>query len=66
MRRIHTRFLWVQERVGEGRVKITCVPGRKNVADVLTKAVSGVLLRQHMASMGFQECTPHSRQRGLL
>ena len=66
MRHIQTRYLWVQERVGEGHIKITCVPGTKNVADVLTKAVSGVLLRRHLAAMGFAPCEPHERQRGLL
>ncbi len=45
MRHIQTRFLWVQERVAEGHIKITCVPGSRNVADVLTKAVSGALMR---------------------
>ena len=66
MRHIQTRFLWVQERVGEGHIKITCVPGSKNVADVLTRAVSGALMQRHMATMGFSFCEPHERQRGLL
>ena len=41
MRHIQTRYLWVQERVGEGHLKISSVPGTKNVADILTKCVPG-------------------------
>ena len=66
MRHIQTRFLWVQERVGEGHIKITCVPGPKNYADILTKEVSGTELRRHLTSMGFEPCAAHDRHRGLL
>ena len=66
MRHIQTRFLWVQERVGEGHIKITCVPGSKNVADVLTKEVPGTTMAKHLAKMGFEHCSPHARHRGML
>ena len=66
MRHIQTRYLWVQERAGEGHIKITCVPGSKNVADVLTKEVSGETMRRHLATMGFDFGSAHSRHRGLL
>ena len=54
MRHIQTRFLWIQERVGEGHIKIIAVPGARNVSDILTKAVSGALLRQHLKTLGFE------------
>ena len=66
MRHIQTRYLWVQERVAEGHIKISCVPGSQNIADVLTKAVSGPLMRRHLQTMGFADSEPHPRQRGLL
>ena len=66
MRHIQTRYLWVQERVGEGHIKITSVPGTKNVADILTKCTSGVLLARHLATAGFEGADPHKSQRGLL
>ena len=65
-RHIHTQFLWVQERVGEGHIKISSVPGTRNVADILTKCTSGVLLARHMATAGFEGAEPHKSQRGLL
>ena len=66
MRHIQTRYLWVQERVGEGHIKVTSVPGAKNIADILTKCVNGVLLVQHMTSAGFEYTEAHKSQRGLL
>jgi hypothetical protein len=52
-RHVQTRYLWIQERVASGEVKIRKVPGTENVADILTKVLSGVLLWKHMATMGF-------------
>ena len=66
MRHIQTRYLWVQERVGEGHLKVSSVPGSKNVADILTKNVAGSLLVRHMGSAGFHYAEAHSSQRGLL
>ena len=66
MRHIQTRYLWVQERVGEGHIKISSVPGVKNVADVLTKEVNGTTMKKHLEKMGFEFCEAHSRHRGML
>ena len=66
MRHIQTRYLWIQERVGEGHLRITSVPGTKNVADILTKCVPGTTLVKHMTTAGFEYSGAHSRQRGLL
>ncbi|CAK0899207.1 unnamed protein product [Prorocentrum cordatum] len=40
MRHVQSRYLWIQERVGKGDLSIAAVPGKNNVADVLTKRVS--------------------------
>ena len=66
MRHIQTRYLWIQERVGEGHLRITSVPGTKNVADILTKCVPGTTLVKHMATAGFEYSGAHTSQRGLL
>ena len=66
MRHIQTRYLWIQERVGEGHLKISSVPGTKNVADILTKCVPGVTLAKHAATAGFEHAAAHASQRGLL
>ncbi|CAK0826208.1 unnamed protein product, partial [Prorocentrum cordatum] len=39
MRHVQSRYLWIQERVGKGDLSIAAVPGKNNVADVLTKSV---------------------------
>ena len=66
MRHIQTRYLWVQERVGEGHLKITSVPGKHNCADILTKCVGGSLLVKHMTTAGFRYCQKHVSQRSAL
>jgi hypothetical protein len=53
MRHIQTRYLWVQERVHEGHLKIVAIKGTKNPADVLTKPVTGQLRKKHLERLGF-------------
>ena len=53
-RHIQTRYLWIQERVGEGHVKIVSVPGKINDNDILTKAVSGAGIRKSLIRLGFE------------
>ena len=53
-RHIQTRYLWIQERVGEGHVKIVAVPGKINDSDILTKAVSGAGIRRALGRLGFE------------
>ena len=65
MRHIQTRYLWVQERVGEGHLKISCVPGTKNPEDILTKSVSGSLLWKHMTTLGYAVVEPSKLQRAV-
>ena len=42
MRHVELKYLWVQEVVKEGRLKVKRVDGLQNIADHLTKAKSGV------------------------
>ena len=66
MRHIQTRYLWVQERVGEGHIKISAVPGTRNIADTLTKCVPGTTLAKRLETAGFEMAEAHKSQRGLL
>ena len=54
VRHLETRYLWVQERVGEGHLKISSVPGDRNPADILTKSVTGVLLKKHLRALNVE------------
>ncbi|CAK0892530.1 unnamed protein product [Prorocentrum cordatum] len=63
MRHVQSRYLWIQERVGKGDISIAAVPGKNNVADVLTKSVGGSLLRRHMATLNIWDRAPSSTQK---
>ncbi|CAK0880002.1 unnamed protein product, partial [Prorocentrum cordatum] len=63
MRHVQSRYLWIQERVGKGDLSIAAVPGKNNVADVLTKSVGGSLLRRHMATLNVWDRAPSSTQK---
>ncbi len=63
MRHIQTRFLWVQERVAEKHVRITPIPGTKNPADILTKAVTAGGLSKHLETLHFREETASAKQK---
>lgn len=53
VKHLSTIFLWVQEFVTSGRVRIQKVHTSENIADVLTKAVGGPLLQKMMLRMRF-------------
>ena len=60
-RHIQTRYLWLQERVAEGHLKVHHVPGVKNKADVLTKSVPGVQLRKTMEDLQYAFLSKRSK-----
>ncbi len=66
MRHIQTRYLWLQERVGEGHVKILAISGKVNPSDMLTKALSGVGIRATLQRLGFVCTTASEQQKALL
>ena len=66
MRHIQTRYLWVQERVGEGHITILSVPGTKNTPDILTKCVPRATLTKHLETLGFIYEDAHQNQKKLL
>jgi len=66
MRHIQTRYLWLQERVGEGHLKVKPIPGKINPADILTKSVSGTDLVRHLSVLGFVFCNASVAQKDLI
>ena len=51
VKHLETRTLWVQDQVDRGRIGLRKICGQTNVADLLTKYLSGVKLRDLMYSM---------------
>ena len=66
MRHIQTRYLWVQERVHEGHLKVLPVKGTQNPADVLTKPVSGQLRKKHLERIGFVHVSVSKEHKDVL
>ena len=53
VKHINTVFLWAQERITTGQVKVQWTHTSTNLADILTKAIDGSTLRSAMEQMGF-------------
>ena len=53
-RHVHTRYLWIQERVANKDLKITKVGTHVNISDLLTKTLSVKVREQHLRTMGFR------------
>ena len=53
VKHISTVFLWAQERVTTGQVKIRWTHTSVNLADILTKAIDASTLRNAMKQMNF-------------
>ena len=53
VKHIDTCFLWVQDLITAGKIKVRKVHTTENFSDILTKAVPGVFLRALCERMGF-------------
>ena len=62
-RHIQTRYLWIQEGVGEGHVKIVAILGKVNYVDILTKQVSGAGIKRALLRLGFNVRDKSSMQK---
>ena len=51
MRHVEVQYLWVQDEVAEGRMKIHKVDTRNNPADLLTKALSREVMMRHLTAL---------------
>ena len=54
MRHVQTRYLWLQERVKEGHIRVLAIRGKNNPADLLTKSLSGKMIEKFMKTLGFE------------
>ena len=52
-RHIQVQYLWIQEKIKSGELDMKKVDTKKNVADLLTKALGTELFEAHVKSMGF-------------
>ena len=57
LRHVRVQFLWVQDAVREGDLKVSKVKGEENPSDLLTKHVSAELIRRHCSTMGYEQLT---------
>ncbi len=54
IRHLDNRELWIQEKVAKGQVVLKKVPGKENLADILTKHVSRAELDKAMKTIGLE------------
>ena len=64
-RHVQTRFLWLQQVVGDERVVIRKIGTASNVSDVLTKSCSSPLLAKHMEVMGLRSMAKSKLQKSV-
>ncbi len=53
-RHIGTQFMWMQECIRDGRIKLTKVGTNKNPADLFTKPLAEEAVVAHMKAMGYE------------
>ncbi|CAE7627361.1 unnamed protein product [Symbiodinium sp. CCMP2592] len=53
VKHIHTCFLWVQEVIDSGRVKLKKVPTGEMLADLMTKPLDAKLIQKFLQGMGY-------------
>lgn len=61
MKHVHTAFLWIQNYVTNGLIKLTKKHTSENLADILTKPVTATLMVQMMDLMGFRYVAGRSK-----
>ena len=55
LRHVNTRYLWIQQKVAEGEVKVMKIDGVNNLANGLTKHVSAAMMRQFCDGIALRE-----------
>ena len=61
VKHVHTAFLWIQNYVTNGLIKLTKKHTSENLADILTKPVTATLMVQMMDLMGFRYVAGRSK-----
>ena len=58
MRHMQVRWLWLQEEVRKGVVRVFKIKGVENPADLMTKFLSGDEIRRHLEAMNLEAVKP--------
>ena len=58
MRHMQVKWLWLQEEVKKGNVRVFKVKGVENPADLMTKFLSGEEIRRHLEAMNLEAIKP--------
>ena len=53
-RHLNVQYLWIQEEVAEGRLKVDKVGTKENSADILTKAVGRDVMLRHLQALDIE------------
>ena len=53
-RHIRVQYLWIQEKIKLGELRISKVHGKENPADLMTKGLNGEEIAKHMKCLGFR------------
>ena len=61
-RHIQTKYMWIQERLAAKDFVLKKVSTHANLADLMTKALSGAVVRKHLQSMNVQVCSRRSEK----
>ncbi len=61
MRHLDVQYLWIQQEVSEGRLRVGKVRTTENVADLLTKNLPAEAMHKHLHAMKFRLEQPHAR-----
>ena len=54
-RHVQTRYLWIQNQVALGAIKISKIKTQHSISDILTKVMPGVTIQKHMTTMGYRD-----------
>lgn len=66
MRHIQTRYLWVQERVRDGHLRVLPIRGKNNPADLFTKPVNGAVRERFLRTLGFVHVSASEKHKRVI
>jgi hypothetical protein len=61
LRHVRVQYLWLQDTVRDGALKVKKVKGEENPADLMTKHVSAELIRRHCNCLGYEQQTDRAK-----
>ena len=61
LRHVRVQYLWLQDTVRNGALRVKKVKGDENPADLMTKHVSAELIKRHCQCLGFEQLTDRAK-----